>query len=103
MGLNLVNVLDKQKLIFISTVSVYGFGKYLNEESKLNPLFCYGKTKLLAEEIVRGYSNSVIIRPSLVYGEEDLFLLKLMISDMVICSQKGCILVDYNTTFKRLK
>lgn len=74
---NLVSVLDKQKLVFISSVTVFGYGLNLNEDSKFDPVFDYGKTKVLGEEIVRKYNNHVIIRPSLIYGEGDMFLLNL--------------------------
>ena len=74
---NLVSVLDNQKLIFISSVTVFGYGLNLNENSEFDPIFDYGKTKALGEEIVKNYNNHVIIRPSLIYGEGDMFLLNL--------------------------
>lgn len=67
-----------QKYVHISSSMVYGdFYKFPNpENAPKNPKEIYGSMKLSSEYIVRGYSkmhniNSVIIRPSAVYGPTD--------------------------------
>ncbi|MCX7833038.1 MAG: NAD(P)-dependent oxidoreductase [Ignavibacteria bacterium] len=59
------------KIIFTSTDLVYdGFqGQMLSEDSKINPLSIYARTKLLAEEKIKELSeNYIILRTSLLYG-----------------------------------
>lgn len=58
----------KGKIIFTSTASVYGIGEgELKEESKLNPLSFYAKTKLWSEEILKD-SNALIFRLGTLFG-----------------------------------
>jgi dTDP-4-dehydrorhamnose reductase len=59
------------KLIYTSTDLVYdGFqGNMLKENSLINPLSLYAKTKLEAEkEIVNTFDNYIILRTSLLFG-----------------------------------
>ena len=60
----------KIKLIYISTDWVFGNGKNHNIETDIpNPINFYGKSRVMAEEIVRSSSNdNVILRPSVIYG-----------------------------------
>lgn len=64
-----------KKIIFTSTVAVYGFvEKVTNEYGKINPFNEYGKTKFKAEEKFREWqiqtNNSlIIVRPTVVFGE----------------------------------
>lgn len=61
-------------LIHCSTVSVYGCMKevVLNEESKCNPLYHYGRMKLRLEEMLKESAPHhfpvTIVRPSTVFG-----------------------------------
>ena len=71
-GLNLSNI------IHYSTVSVYGHNNSLKDETaELNPNNAYGKTKLASEKILiqwqksRTDRNLTILRPSVIYGEEN--------------------------------
>ena len=63
------------KIIFTSTVAVYGFAKPGTDESgTINPFNEYGRTKFEAEEKLRAWqSNSnnslIIIRPTVIFGE----------------------------------
>jgi GlcNAc-P-P-Und epimerase len=63
------------KIIFTSTVAVYGFAEPGSDEnSKIKPFNEYGRTKFLAEEKLRTWqsktdSSLVIIRPSVIFGE----------------------------------
>lgn len=67
-----------EKLIFFSTVSVYGDmeGNIINEKSICNPSTIYGKTKLEAENIlIKAYQKYnlpiIILRLTSVYGTYD--------------------------------
>lgn len=63
-----------KRFIFVSTCSVYGFykTKVLNENSKLNPISLYAKTKIKAENIVISLKNNnfhpTIVRLGTVFG-----------------------------------
>ena len=63
----------KGKIIFFSTCSVYGAQEgVLNEESEVNPLSEYAKSKLVAEEILTN-SDAIIFRLGTLFGIGDEF------------------------------
>jgi len=78
---NVCNVCKKlgiKKIIFTSSVAVYGFAPVgTNETGKINYFNDYGRTKWLAEEKYRKWlvSNSenslTIIRPTVIFGEQN--------------------------------
>jgi nucleoside-diphosphate-sugar epimerase len=57
-------------MIFLSTCSNYGISEeYCNENSTLNPLTIYSRTKVEAEKyILATNSNAVVVRSSTVFG-----------------------------------
>ena len=63
------------KIIFTSSVAVYGFAKPGTDESgSINPFNEYGRTKFAAEEVFRLWQkdsdNSLaIVRPTVIFGE----------------------------------
>lgn len=63
------------KIVFTSTVAVYGFANPGTDESgKINPFNEYGRTKFNAEETLRawqanGYNSLIIVRPTVIFGE----------------------------------
>jgi len=66
------------KMIFTSSVAVYGFAPIRTDESgKLNPFNDYGRTKMLAEQVYREWLKEnknrslVIVRPTVVFGERN--------------------------------
>ena len=70
--------LDIKKIIYLSTVAVYGDNyKVTNESCKPNPSHPYGLSKLEAEKIFikwaksHGDNSLIIIRPTVVYGPEN--------------------------------
>jgi len=79
------NVLDAmdacgvKKLIFTSSVAIYGLNKNNpNEEHPADPFNHYGKSKWYAEEIFREWYNNnsegktlTIIRPTVIFGERN--------------------------------
>ena len=66
------------KIIFTSSVAVYGFApKGTDENGKFNPFNDYGRTKMEAEKIFHEWVEKdqkrtlVIIRPTVVFGERN--------------------------------
>ncbi|MCX8166890.1 MAG: NAD(P)-dependent oxidoreductase [Candidatus Micrarchaeota archaeon] len=73
----LSSLCDVKNIVYISSIAVYGekFNKkeMLTEDSELNPTSNYGKSKLAAENIVKTFSNYVILRPSIIIGKNFVF------------------------------
>ena len=68
---NIAEIAEKlgSKLIHISTDAVFsGSKKFYVEEDNPNPISVYGKTKLESEKIVSKVTDSVILRPSVLFG-----------------------------------
>ena len=63
------------KIVFTSTVAVYGFAEPGTDESgAINPFNEYGRTKYEAEEKLRkwqaqGENSLIIVRPTVIFGE----------------------------------
>jgi len=60
-----------QKIIYPNTNSGYGIGKkdkFCDENSPLNPISLYGKTKVEAEKIIIKHRNSVVFRLATIFG-----------------------------------
>lgn len=71
-----------ERFVYGSTIGVYGEyrGEPLDELTVPQPLNVYGRSKLAAEELVRGYAQQLpisIVRISETYGPGDFRLLKL--------------------------
>ena len=61
----------KNKLIYLTTNSGYGIGeknKFCDEDSPLNPISLYGKTKCDAEREVLKFKNTIAFRLATVFG-----------------------------------
>jgi len=68
---NVAKIAEKlgSKLIHISTDAVFsGNKKFYVEEDKTNPINTYGKTKLESEKIISKVEDSIILRPSVIFG-----------------------------------
>lgn len=60
------------KLVYLSTDYIYDGAKGpYQEDAAINPISVYGKHKLLAEESVLELANSLVIRITNVYGDEE--------------------------------
>ena len=81
---NVVEGMDgKQLLLYGSTGSNYGTVEGVcTEESPLNPLSIYGKSKTLGEEEVMKYSNSVAFRFATAFGASPRLRLDLLVNDL---------------------
>lgn len=68
-----------KKILFTSTVAVYGFAPIGTDESgKISPFNAYGRTKFEAEQVFKAWQSEaptertlVIIRPTVVFGEQN--------------------------------
>jgi len=68
-----------KKIIFTSSVAVYGFAEpNTDENGKFAPFNDYGRTKMLAEQVYRKWYEKdpnnrclVIVRPTVVFGEQN--------------------------------
>ncbi len=77
--LSAMNEKDIRKIIFTSSVAVYGLNKKNpDEEFKEDPFNDYGKSKWQAEEVLRKWYNEdpqnrtlIIIRPTVVFGPDN--------------------------------
>ena len=64
-----------KKIVFTSTVAVYGFAEPgTDEKGNINPFNEYGRTKFEAEEKLRAWHASgdnalIIVRPTVIFGE----------------------------------
>ena len=75
---NILDELNVSNIVHYSTVSVYGHNNTLTDETAvLKPNNAYGKTKLASEDILirwqkqRTNRNLTILRPSVIYGEDN--------------------------------
>jgi GlcNAc-P-P-Und epimerase len=73
---NAARSLDIKKIVFTSSVAVFGFqSRPVDETGEFAPFNEYGKTKLQAERVYREWAAEdlnralVIVRPSVVFGE----------------------------------
>lgn len=66
---------DIDKIVFTSTVAVYGFAEPgTDENGAINPFNEYGRTKFEAEEKLRSWQTKggkslIIVRPTVIFGE----------------------------------
>ena len=100
---NVVNASNKsQKIIYASTGSVYGaLENVCTEESSLNPLTTYGKTKLEAEMYVMGRGNSIAYRFATAFGFSSRMRLDLMPNDFTFQAVKNGSLMVFEKDFRR--
>ncbi len=76
---NLASEKSINKIIFTSTVAIYGFSNDpIDEDFEPNPFNEYGRSKLQAEEIYKEWQREdpinrslVIIRPTVIFGEKN--------------------------------
>ncbi len=97
-------VSKKQKIIFPTTNSGYGIGqkeKYCDENSPLNPISFYGKTKTEAEKIVLEFENSICFRLATIFGYSYRMRTDLLVNNFVYNALKFKKLKLYEPHFRR--
>ena len=108
MGTALVNLLEMTKcykvpkFVYVSSSMVYGnFADNVNETSPCNPIGQYGIMKYMGEKLVEDYARrgcfeSVIVRPSAVYGENDIE--DRVVSKFILGAMRGQVLTVKGAT-----
>ena len=91
-------------VIYPCTNSGYGVsvdGSVCTEESPLNPVSLYGKTKVAAEADYRNVDNHVTFRLATVFGPGSRMRTDLLVNNFVLKAIKDRILVLYECEFMR--
>jgi nucleoside-diphosphate-sugar epimerase len=100
---NVINSLsENQYLLFGSTGSNYGeVSGICTEETELNPLSIYGRTKTEAEKLVLSRNNSTAFRFATAFGVSPRLRLDLLINDLTYKSMTEGYAVIYESHFLR--
>lgn len=101
----LTEVTSRQQYIIIPiTNSGYGVGQkdtYCTEETPLNPISFYGKTKVEAEKIVMQRGNCISLRLATVFGVSPRMRIDLLVNDFTYRAVKDRVVVVFEGHFKR--
>lgn len=101
----LTRILSKdQRIIMPVTNSGYGVGQsgiYCTEETPLNPISTYGKTKVEAEKFVLDRGNGISLRLATVFGMAPRMRLDLLVNDFTYRAVKDRFIVIFEGQFKR--
>ena len=98
------NKSDEQMVIYPCTNSGYGVsidGSVCTEESPLNPISLYGKTKVAAENEYKSVENHVTFRLATVFGPGSRMRTDLLVNSFVLKTLRERILVLYECEFMR--
>jgi len=98
------NKTSEQILIYPCTNSGYGVskdGSVCTEESPLNPVSLYGKTKVDAETIYKNTEGCCTLRLATVFGPSSRARTDLLVNNFVLKALKDRILVLYECEFMR--
>ena len=93
-----------QPVIYPCTNSGYGTKSgdvYCTEDSPLEPVSLYGRTKVEAEKLLLDAGNSVTLRLATVFGVSPRMRLDLLVNDFTFRALKDRVLVLYEPHFKR--
>jgi len=94
----------EQRMIIPITNSGYGIGQkgvFCTEETPLNPVSFYGRTKVDAEQIVLSRKNSVSLRLATVFGSSSRMRIDLLVNDFTYRAQKDRFIIIFEGHFKR--
>jgi nucleoside-diphosphate-sugar epimerase len=98
-------VTKKNKIIYLTTNSGYGIGekdKYCDENSPLNPISLYGRTKCDGEDLVRARTkNHVCFRLATVFGHSYRMRSDLLVNNFVNTTIKKKKLTLFEPHFRR--
>lgn len=101
----LLKLRDKeQRIIFPCTNSGYGLGQgdsFCTEESPIEPVSLYGKTKMAAEKAVIDSGNSVTFRFATLFGASPRMRTDLLVNDFVYRAVHDRSLVIFEGSFMR--
>jgi len=98
----LKHITPDQYLLFGSTGSNYGLVKEIcTEETPLNPLSIYGKTKTVAESLIMNRENSTAFRFATAFGISPRMRLDLLVNDLTYRFMTDGYVVIYESHFMR--
>lgn len=99
------DIISKNQILIIPTTnSGYGVGKkdeFCDENSPLNPISLYGRTKVDAEKIVMDRENSISLRLATVFGPSQRMRLDLLVNDFTFKAYKSHHLELFEPNFRR--
>jgi nucleoside-diphosphate-sugar epimerase len=93
-----------QRLIYMNTNSGYGISSgevHCTEDSPLEPISLYGRTKVDAERAVLGSPNTVVLRLATVFGASPRLRIDLLVNHFVYAAVTDGFLVIFEKDFKR--
>ena len=102
--LNSENLSSSQMIIYPTTNSGYGISKneeFCTEESPLNPISLYGKSKCEAEKLVLDSGNGITFRLATVFGMSPQMRLDLIVNDFVYRAMFDKALIIFEGSFRR--
>ncbi len=94
----------KQKLIYLTSNSGYGIGqkdKFCDENSPLNPVSLYGRTKNESEKLVMKRKNCVCFRLATVFGYSFRMRTDLLVNNFVYTAMSTNALKIFEGSFRR--
>jgi nucleoside-diphosphate-sugar epimerase len=94
----------KKKILFPNTNSGYGIGEdgiHCTEESPLNPISIYGKTKVDAERYIQEHTDGICFRLATVFGISPRMRTDLLVNDFVYKAITDKYIVVFEKNFKR--
>jgi nucleoside-diphosphate-sugar epimerase len=95
---------SQQLILFPNTNSGYGITsgeQYCTEESPLQPISLYGRTKVEAERTLLDCPNTICLRLATVFGMSPRMRLDLLVNHFVYAALKEGYLVIFEKEFKR--
>jgi len=95
---------NNQIILFPVTNSGYGIGQQgiqCDENTPLNPISHYGKTKVAAEQTLLKAGNAVTFRLATVFGTSPRMRMDLLVNDFVYRACKDRFVVLFESHFKR--
>ena len=98
------NISTEQKIIFPTTNSGYGISKndeLCTEDSPLNPISLYGKSKCEAEDLILQSGNGITFRLATVFGMSPQMRLDLIVNDFVYRAMFDSALIIFEGSFRR--
>jgi len=98
------NISNQQKVLFPTTNSGYGIGakdSFCTEESPLNPISEYGRTKVEIEKALLDMGSTITFRLATVFGMSPRMRMDLLVNDFVYKAVKERSLILFEEHFRR--
>jgi nucleoside-diphosphate-sugar epimerase len=95
---------QQQLIVYPNTNSGYGVGSssdFCTEDSPLNPISLYGRTKVEAESLLLGTGNAVALRLATVFGTSPRMRMDLLVNDLTYRALTDRVLVLFEAHFRR--